>query len=232
VAPWGRLPENHGAALTTDNLAIVYNTKQLKTAPKSIADLWNPEYRNRLTLPIADTRGVALIPILDRMAGTDYKATIDPAIAKLKTLAPAVQTWDPQPEVYTAIRAGSSAIGVAWNARGQYTKDISQGEVDVAIPSEGTVSQINTINLVGNAPNAQAAQLFINYALSVEAQTKFPESSFYGPTNSKVKLSEAVAKRIYGDAKIQNQVIHLDWAWLSERYAGWVQRIKREVIGG
>lgn len=232
IVEWGRLPGNMGAALTTDNFAVLYNPKIIKTPPVSWKDLWKPEFKGKLALPIADTRGVVWIPILDRMAGKDYKSDIDPAIAQLKALAPSVQTWDPQPDVYTAVRSGSSPVSVAWNARAQYTHDISNGEIDVVIPTEGTVSQINTINLVANTPDAAAAQVFINYALSADSQKAFSEGSFYGPTNTKVKLSPEVQKRIYGSADIQKRTIQLDWAWLADRYSSWVQRIKREVIGG
>jgi putative spermidine/putrescine transport system substrate-binding protein len=232
IADWGRLPGNMGVALTTDNFAVLYNPKLIKKPPVAWKDLWSPEFKGKLALPIADTRGVVWIPILARMAGKDYKTDIDPAIAQLKALAPSVQTWDPQPDVYTAVRSGSSPISVAWNARGQYTHDISQGDVDVVIPTEGTVSQINTINLVANTPDAAAAQVFINYALSAESQKYFAEGSFYGPTNKKVQLSPEVHRRIYGSVEIQKRTIQLDWAWLADRYSAWVQRIKREVIGG
>lgn len=232
IPSWGRLPNNMGVALTTDSLAMLYNPTLVKTPPVAWKDLWKPEFKNKLALPIADTRGVVWIPILDRMAGKDYKTDINPAIEQLKKLAPSVQTWAPTPDVYTSVRSGTTPIAVAFNARGQYTHDLGQGNVQVVIPSEGTVSQINTINLVANTPNAEAAQTFINYALSAESQKAFSEGSFYGPTNKQVKLSPAAYQRIYGNADIQKRTIQLDWTWLSSRYTQWIRLIKREVIGG
>lgn len=230
--PWARPANNLGAAISRDDLAIIYNTKEVKVPPTSWSDLGRPEFKRRLAFPIADTRGVALLPIFTRMAGQDYKAGIEPGIAALKAIAPNVQTWDPQPDVYTAVRSGQAAIAIGWNGRGQLTHDLSGGEVAVAIPKEGSVGQLNTINLVHGAPQADAAQRFVNYALSPEAQARFATAVFYGPTNAKVKLDPALRERIFGKPEVEQRAIELDWNWIADKYAPWVQRIKREVIGG
>ena len=216
---WARPAGNMGAVISRDDLAIIYNTQQVKTPPTSWNDLARPEFRRKLAFPIADTRGVVLLPIFARMAGKDYKDTIDPGIAQLKTIAPNVQTWEPQPDIYTAVRSGQAAIGIGWNGRGQYTHDISNGEVAVAIPKEGSVGQLNTINLVANAPQSDAAQRFVNYALSPEAQARFAAAVFYGPTNSKVKLDPALRTRIFGTPDVEKRAIELDWDWISGQYA-------------
>lgn len=230
--PWARPAKNLGAVISRDDLAIVYNTKLVKTPPTSWADLASPEFKRKLAFPIADTRGVVLLPILTRIAGQDYKQTIEPGIARLKEIAPLVQTWEPQPDIYTAVRSGQSAIGIGWNGRGQYTHDISQGEVAVVIPKEGSVGQLNTLNLVAGTPRTAAAQQFVNYALSPEAQARFAAAVFYGPINTKTQLSPALRQRIYGLPETEQRAIQLDWEWIADRYAPWVQRIKREVIGG
>ncbi|WP_347558240.1 extracellular solute-binding protein [Robbsia sp. KACC 23696] len=230
IAPWGRFPGNYGAALTHDNLALIYNTQQVKTPLTSWKDIWQPTYKGKLGFPIADTRGVCLIPILSKMDGADYKKTIEPAIADLKRLAPSVQTWDPQPAVYEAVQSGSIAIGLGYNARGQYLHDQSGGVVAVALPKEGSVAQINTINLVGNSTHNAEAQAFINYALSADSQAAFAKASFYGPTNTTVKLDPALEARVNGSAEAAKNLIPVDWAWVTDRYTPWITRIKREVI--
>lgn len=228
---WAKPAGNFGPALSQDYLSIIYNTKQIATPVTSWKELQNPALKGKIGMDIADTRGVVLIPVLDRMAGADYKTTIDPAIDFLKTVAPSVQTWQTLPEPYTAVQSGQVALAVGWNGRGQYVADQTKDLVAVAIPAEGSVAQINTINLVANSTNAAAAQAFINYALSVEAQTAFAEKSYYGPTNSKVKLAPEIEKRIFGGPDVRQRLMQLDWPWIAERYGSWVERIKREVIG-
>ena len=231
IPDWGRAEGNFGPAMSQDNLSIIYNTEQVKTPPTSWNDLANPAYKGRVGMPIADTRGVLLMPLLARMQGVDYKTSIDPAIAALNKIAPLVQTYEPVPDVYTAVQSGSIGIAVGWNGRGQYVHDTQGGKIAVAIPQEGSIAQINTINLVAKDPNPEAAQAFINYALSEEAQKAFAEKSFYGPTNSKVKLSPEIEARIFGDSEVGKKQMHLDWTFITTNYGPWVQRIKREVIG-
>jgi putative spermidine/putrescine transport system substrate-binding protein len=232
IPEWGRAAGNFGPAMSQDNLSIIYNTSEIKVAPSSWNDLSNPAYKGRVGMPIADTRGVLLIPLLARMQGADYKTNIDPAIEALKKIAPLVQTYEPVPDVYTAVQSGSIGIAVGWNGRGQYVHDTQGEKIAVAIPKEGSIAQINTVNLVAGAPNPDAAQAFINYALGEEAQKAFAEKSFYGPVNSKVKLSPEVQLRIFGDTEASKRQMHLDWSFITERYSAWVQRIKREVMGG
>ena len=53
------------------------------------------------------------------------------------------------------------------------------------LPQEGSGFQINTINLVKNAPQSAAAKTSSTMRSKPEAQTAFTEEMFYAPTNSK-----------------------------------------------
>ncbi len=63
-----------------------------------------------------------------------------------------------------AIVTGQAAVGAGWNARAQVNSQTSGGKLKATIPQEGTVFQINTINLVANGPGGDAAKTFVNYA--------------------------------------------------------------------
>src|SRR5690606_28782356 len=130
-------------------------------------------------------QGTTLTIITNQMAGgTNYVETVEPGIQRLMELAPNVQTWDPQPDVYQPISSGSAQIGIGWNARAQVYSDLSGGTLAASLPDEGSGFQINVIGLVEGAPNRDAAARFIDYALSPEAQAAFTERMFYAPTNS------------------------------------------------
>ncbi|AXG81425.1 ABC transporter substrate-binding protein [Streptomyces paludis] len=224
--------DGYGPAVTFDSLSILYNSKNVKKAPTSWNDLWDAEYQGKLAMPIADTRGVALIVALEKILGADYQKDIDPAIDKLKTLSPAVETWQPTPDVYTAIQSGDADVAVGWNARGQYYKDSSKGVVQPVLPKEGTVTQVNTINLVNNSQHTAAAQKFIDYAIGAEAQKAFDDEAFYAPVNKDVQLAAATKERTQASEEQQKNQIPVDWSWMTSRYTAWVDRIKQEVIGG
>jgi putative spermidine/putrescine transport system substrate-binding protein len=227
---WARIEGDRSIAFSQDNLAILYNTNTVTEPPTSWNDLKDPKYAGRIAARLADTRGVILIPILNKMAGADYKETIDPAIAAMNEFAPNVLTWDPAPDCYAVVQSGEVDLSICWNGRAQYLHDTQDGVIGIAAPVEGSIGQTNTINLIEGSKNAEAAQLFINYALSAEAQATFAEKSFYGPVNSTVELTDEVAQRIYGSKEAQDAQMTLDWPFIATVYSDWIQRINREVI--
>jgi len=227
---WARINDDKSLAFSQDNLAILYNTQTVKTPPTSWKNLADPVYKGRVAARLADTRGVILLPILAKIAGTDYKTSIDPALALLKTFAPNVSTWDPAPDCYAVVQSGEVDLSICWNGRAQYLHDTQGGVIGVANPVEGSIGQTNTISLVAGSAKPDAAQRFINYAISVEAQSAFAEKSYYGPVNTMVKLRDEVSARIYGSKQAQAAQMTLDWPWIATVYARWIQRINREVI--
>jgi putative spermidine/putrescine transport system substrate-binding protein len=227
---WARIDEDKAIAFSQDNLAILFNTDKVKQPPTSWADLTDPKYKGRIAARLADTRGVILIPILTKLKGGDYKKSIQPAMEMLKAIAPNVSTWDPAPDCYAVVQSGEVDLSICWNGRAQYLHDTQGGKIGIALPKEGSIGQTNTIGLVEGSKNKAAAELFINYALSAEAQAVFAEKSFYGPVNTKVNLPDAVANRIYGSKEAQAAQMSLDWNFVADKYSAWVQRINREVI--
>jgi len=232
IPAWGRPANNMGAAVTQDQLAILCNPTKLKKPLASWMDLADPALSGRLALPLGDVRGTVLLALLDRAAGADYKKDVGPGLAAMKRIAANAQTFEPQPDVYTAIRSGLVDGGVGWNARAQLNVDQAKGEFAAITPAEGTGPQINTVNLVANTPNAEAAQRFIDYALGEDAQKAFAQALYYGPTNSKVSLDPALSARIFGSEAARAKQMELDWDWFAQNNNVLIQRIRREVIAG
>jgi putative spermidine/putrescine transport system substrate-binding protein len=232
VAERGKVADNYGPAVTFDNLVLVYNTDKVKTAPTSWNALWDPAYKGKVAIPAApDIQGLSLSMIANKMAGADYKNTLDPAVAKLKDLAPSVQTWNPQPDSYTLVESGAADLAVGWNARAQIYRDKSGGKLGVALPEEGSVFQINTINLVNDSKNSDAAQTFINYALSPEAQASFTETMFYAPVNTKAKPSADATARTATSQDREGKMIEVDWSFVAQHRDEWTNVWRRQIIG-
>ncbi|MFC4171929.1 MULTISPECIES: ABC transporter substrate-binding protein [Microvirga] len=221
-----------GVGVTFDNLVLLYNEDQVKTAPTSWNALWDKQYAGKVAIPaVPDIQGTTLTIIANKMAGEeDYKKTVEPGIKKLGELAPNVQTWDPRPDVYTPIANGQAALGIGWNARAQVYSDAAGSKLGVALPEEGSGFQINTINLVKNSPANDAAKTFIDYALSPEAQAAFTEAMFYAPTNSKAqeKISkEALARTAAGS---MDDMIGIDWIAVAGIRDAITEQWRRRVI--
>lgn len=228
--PNAKSPDIAGAAVTFDNLVMIYNTDAIKQAPTSIMALADAAYKGKVAIPgFPDIQGLSLVMILDKInGGGGVAAKFDKGIDAMAPIAPNVQTWDPKPDVYAPIINGQAVIGIGWNARSQVNSDGSGGKLKAVIPSEGSVFQINTINLVKGAPNAEAAKTFINYALGPVAQKAFTESMFYGPTNAKAQIAEAAAARTA--VRSMDKMIPVDWISVAKVRDAIGEQWRRKVL--
>jgi putative spermidine/putrescine transport system substrate-binding protein len=193
--------------------------------------LWDEKWRGRLSVSAPpNIQGLVLTAIVERMEGGDYTKGIDRAIARLRELAPLVQTFNPTPDGYSLILNDQVTFATGWNARAQLYHDQSNGRIGVMLPEEGTALQINTINVVANGPNRAAALAFVNHALGAEAQAAFTNRMFYGPTNAKATPNPQALARTAADPRYRDRVIPLDWSDMVRLRDTWNNRWRREVI--
>lgn len=222
----------NAVGITFDNLVLLYNTDIVQTAPESWEALWDTVLAGQVSIAAPpDIQGVVLTIIADRMAGgTDYMQSLEAGYAKLETLAPNVQTWEPRPDVYQPISSGTSAIGIGWNARAQVYSDMSDGKLGVVLPQEGSGFQINVIGLSENAPAGDSARLFLDYALSPEVQARFTETMFYAPTNSAAAAliaPDALARTAAGR---MDDMIAIDWLQVATIRDAITENWRRRII--
>jgi Spermidine/putrescine-binding periplasmic protein len=222
----------YGPVLQEDAVGLLYDTSKVSTKPTSWNVLWDSKYKQKVSIVAPPSAlGIDLTMITAKMQHEDFTKSIDKAVARLKQLAPNVQTWAPLPDEYQSVITGQTELGMGQNARGQYYSDQSGGKLGIAFPKEGTMYQINTINLLKNAPDAAAAKTFMNYALSAEAQTAFAKALFYAPSVDNAKLPSDVANRIVktdGSVKI----ISYNPTWLNSVRAQWTDIWKTQIVGG
>jgi putative spermidine/putrescine transport system substrate-binding protein len=229
LVPQAIVKEGYGPAVTFDNLVVIYNTEAFPKAPTSLDVLWDKAYAGKMAVTsMPSILGSGLMVMTSAMLGEDYTKSVKQSAAKLAEMAPGVQTFDPKPDAYTLVINGTDVLGTGWNARGQFYADESKGKLGVMLPKEGTILQINTINLVQGSKNPVAAKAFIDYALSPEAQAAFTEAMFYAPVNAKAKVSDrATARTVAGQL---DKTLPLDWGWAATKSDEWNQIWKRQII--
>ncbi len=220
-----------GPAVTFDHLVLVYDKQNLNPPLGKLADLWKPELKGLVALAAPpNIQGLALTAMVAKMEGGDHTKSIDGAIRKLKELAPSVQTWEPNPDGYTLILNGVVRVATGWNARAQLYSDETNGRLGVLLPPEGSVFQINTINVTEGSKNKAAAIAFANYALSREAQKAFTERMFYAPTNVKADIAASALARTASSPENRARMIPVDWTEIAKVRDQWNNRWRREII--
>jgi len=219
-----------GRAVTFDHLTLIYNTKAIAVPPTSWNALWDRALSGKVAIMgVPDIQGIALTIMANKIAGGgDPSAGVEKGIARMVELAPLVQTWDPKPDVYTPIINGTADIGIGWNARSQFYHDESKGVLGAVLPQEGSVFQVNMLNLVKGSPNQKAALAFINYALGPEAQKSFTETMFYAPTNRKAEISKAALDRTA--AGHMSSMVPVDWIAMAKARDRLTEQWRRQVL--
>lgn len=228
--PQARDVNGCGPGVTFDHLIIAYDAKTVTPVPTSLTVLQDPKWKGRVSLSAPpNIQSLALTATLANAESGDWRKA-DGAFRTLRAIAPNVQTFEPQPDGYTLILNDTLSFATGWNARAQLFHDRSAGRIGVMLPAEGTVRQINMINLVKGAPHRDAGLAFMRYALSPEAQQAFTEAMYYGPTNTKAVIRPEVTARAGTGPNGQSRVVAVDWNEMVKMRDGWTQRWRREVI--
>ncbi len=226
-----KMPNDGGPGITFDNLVLIYNPTVMNPPPTGLKDLENPANKGKLVFsPAPNVIGIALQLVIDKSLGVDYRGSSDPAIEVLKTIAPQVQTWQPNPDGYTMVINGTAGMAIGWNARAQLYTDKSEGKLKSIVMAEGGILDMDTINLVTGARNREAALAFIDYALSPEPQARFAEIMYYGPTNKKSRLSPDIFARTSTAPATLSKMIAVDWDAVAAIQDQWSERWRREVV--
>ncbi|MGZ9724133.1 extracellular solute-binding protein [Rhizobium miluonense] len=195
--PQARLDGVAGVGFTLDNVVLLYDKEKVTPAPDTWEALWGKGLERKVAIPAPpEILGMSLTVIAEKMAGGgDFVTSTQKAITKLGLLSGNVLTFEPKPDPYTPIMSKQALLSVGWNARAQYFSAQPGSNLGAVLPKEGSVFQVNSLNLVKGAKNTEAAKKFIDYALGPEAQAAFAKAMFYAPANSKVELPDEVASR-------------------------------------
>ena len=158
--------------------ALVYNTK-FATPTQASANwdvMWDPSFTGKLT-----TKDEAIIPILTAAAklGFDTSGIDKWTSAQLDAIATSLllqkklirKYWSNHEEVAEMLITEQVIAGQWTDGRGRFLE--SQGHpVRTVVPPQGAPAVIDTIAILGGAPNKDVAYQFIDFALRAEQLVK------------------------------------------------------------
>lgn len=157
---------------------IVYNKETVENPPQSWADLWKPEYADRMVF-VDDPRVVIGLALLTE--GQDPNTT-DPAVLdaikpKVAELVENIRIFDSD-SPKTALIAGDADLGMVWTAEAELANR-ETGNFGYIYPAEGQYNFMDGWGLVKNAPHADAAYAWLNYVLQGDVFWKMLEEFPY-----------------------------------------------------
>jgi spermidine/putrescine transport system substrate-binding protein len=151
----------------TGTVGIVVNTDKVKDDIAGFKDVFQEKYKGRIVV-LDDPR-----EIVSWALATIGKGPNDVTPETLEAIKPILAKWLPLVKVYdsdspkTALLNGDVDIGVVWSGEAAilYQED---KKFKYILPSEGAHMFIDSLAIPADAPNPEAAMLFMNYILRPE----------------------------------------------------------------
>ena len=203
---------------------LTYNSKEVKTPPKSVKDLARPEYKGKIALMDLGSSGGVLFLLAMAEANGGGVNNVEPGLAILRTIKPnVVATFGTTVSQVQAFQQGEATLGYFWDGRVYELQTKSVPMVKV-VPSEGIYAVFSYVNLVTGTKNREAAMAYINQALSDEAVAGLAKRFTYGPATS-ISLPPELSKQIvtYGPEGIK-LVKPIDWSVVADKRGEWTNR--------
>lgn len=196
--------DNNYFSYSGSALAIVYNTKSVKTPPKDWDDLTSPQYKNQINVSDPSLSGSCLDFVsgyvnVNKEKGWNYFKDVKKNGA---------QMVGANNEALNPVITGEKSIVLAGVDYMTYAAKAKGEPVDVVYPSSGTVISPRPALILKGAKNKDNAEKFIDYLLSDEAQ-KMVANAYLLPGRKDIKVT---GKANANDIK----TLTVDWNWMAD----------------
>jgi putative spermidine/putrescine transport system substrate-binding protein len=200
------------------SLGLTYSTKEIKTPPTSWEELWNKDYAGAVTIPSpANSSGVPFLFFLSKVWNvptSDMAKTFD----RIKELDVAA-FFDSSGQATNAYQSGEAVIGAHFNV-GAWDLIDKGAPISFVVPKEGVWATDARLHLVKGAANKDAAQKFIDTALTKEASACLATKLYLGPSVEGVTITGDAAKKLpWGENGSLKNLQLLDWNEVNARRA-------------
>jgi len=207
-------------------LILVYS-KKLGNPPKSIKDLWNPEYAGKVAF--TNLSYDKIIPIVSHAFGgstSDFAAGYE-ALLKLKENG--VRLYASNEAVGNAFQSGEIEVALMWKGRAHQWIDAGL-PIAYATPAEGVYPVFFEMAVTKNSGFPDESQKVLGEALTPEVQQTMAISLGQIPAVRNSGLPPDVEERLGFNEEERKRFIKPDYAYLTPRLSEmldfWNQRFK------
>lgn len=179
-------PEDRWAATNTHVVAFMVNTDQISDgeAPRTWEELTAPEWDGRIVVadPAQSTTALTALYGAYKVLGED--AFLD--------LAENLDVTESSGNVYPTVAQGEYAVSIGYESNIYPYIAGGQAGVEMVYPEDGTFVEHDSIIVIKDGPNPEAAQRLVDVILSRETQERSLEESFRRPSREDIDPSEFV----------------------------------------
>jgi len=212
------------------SLGIAYNSKEVKNAPTSWWDLWQGEYAGKLTLPSpVNAAGIPFFVHIIQLSGGSLDNP-GPGIEKLKTLKVS-SYYDASGVAQASLESGEAIAAAYYNTAAWAIADKGL-PIAFVVPKEGAPANDIRVHIAAGTKNRDAAEKFVNYAVSQAAMNCLAEKLYVGPPTKASELSDRAKQRMPWGAtgSVKNLAIP-DWAAINAKRQALTEIWNRQIAG-
>jgi len=200
---------------------IVYNPNYIKTPPTSLAELWNPKYKDKV--------GVTNQHYEDYMQMASLLATgklheLDAAKKKLLELKQVnhPKVYESHQQIAAGFKGEEIWIACNYRARGlQFAKD--GVPVAVSFPQEGAALQTFGAVMPKRATHKAEAYEYFNALLDPKQLAELCQANFYSPASKKVRLTGDIGQKILHTPEQMAKLQSPDFGFLAANTAAMLE---------
>jgi putative spermidine/putrescine transport system substrate-binding protein len=197
--------KHYGLSFMWGANVLIYNKDKIKTPPTSWADIYDPKYKGKITVPDNPIQ-IADVALQFEGARDPYSidvGTLDKVKTKLQQQAPLVRKyWVLATDFESLFKSGDATIGAGWPLM---TNDLRKAGMNVGevLPKEGVTGWSDSWMISTKAKHPICAYKWMNYVTSPEVQKKVADVTAYSPANQ--KTCEAVGEKRCKELHIRDQ---------------------------
>lgn len=178
------------------HFAMIFDTRSSIPEPKSLEDLADPIYKNKIIImdPRTSTPGLGFVAWTRSIFTEDNKTMQFEDY--WKALKPNILSMPPSWSAgYNLFTSGEAPLVVSYST--SPAANLEYDKIDyykALVFDEGHYIQVEGAGILKDAPHKENAKLFMDFLISEEAQNELPLTQWMYPANKNVKLPECYAK--------------------------------------
>ena len=223
----------YGPCYSLCRYGIMYNADALEQLglepPTSYQDLFDDKYAGMVALPdMTSTAGpYLLVAMAEALGGSQEDVT--PAMTLMQEKKDNINIWyTASSDVVNAFTTGEANITVFMdiNMPGLMESGLNMVWVDA---EEGSFAAPATINVVKGCQNPELAQLFVEYMISDETQSKVAEAMNEAPVNKNATMPDELKTYLAFGEDAMSSLKEFDETYISQAKEEWIDTFQRTV---
>jgi putative spermidine/putrescine transport system substrate-binding protein len=219
-----------GYGVAINPITIIYDERKASKPVTSWKDLWNPEWKGRISWPAyPSAEGTAGLLMSAKVWGGS-ETNMEVAFEKIRELRPFASISSSQDELYQMFDTGICDIAIEFGSLSRKYGESRNPNLVIANPVEGQAAALNVACITVGTANQKLAEEWINLHLSPPCMLAYARETYYSPTVDNVNIPSDLKTKLVGPADAAT-LVDFNWDVVIRSQRAWAARFNREIAG-